>query len=133
MRSDKPCRYCERVTVNLELGRPVETMNDMPNTYDAASGCYCWRVHDLMPYALIPRAIQHHMGQVDCYLCIDDEDRADIDLEAYVRRFIAETIMPQWRSLKRTYAAQPVPAPPEGIECRRVIAARSCMTPLNFT
>jgi len=79
MRSDKSCRYCERVTVNLELGRPVETMDDIPNTYDASSGRYCWRIHDVMAYALIPRAIQNHVGQVDCYVCIDDEDRAAAD------------------------------------------------------
>ena len=37
MRSDKPCKYCERVTVNVELGRPIETMSDIPNTFDPAS------------------------------------------------------------------------------------------------
>lgn len=120
MRSDNPCKYCERVTVNVELTHPVETMADIPNTYDPDSGRYCWRTHDVMSYALIPRAIQHHVGQLDCYVCMDDEDLADINLEAYVGRFFEESVMPQWTSLKRTYATPPVPAPPEGIECRRV-------------
>ena len=119
MRSDIPCKYCERVTVNIEMERPVETMSDIPNTYDPASGRYRWKIHDVMSYALIPRAIQHHVGQVDCYVCIDDDDRSEIELEAYVRRFFKETIMPQWSNLKRTYASEPVPAPPEGVECRR--------------
>jgi hypothetical protein len=123
MRPDKPCKYCERVTVNLELAEPVETMDDIPNTYDPDSGRYCWRIHDVMSYALIPRAIQQHVGQIDCYVCIDDEDLADINLEAYVGRFFAESVMPQWKSLKKTFAAQPVPAPPEGVACRRLASS----------
>lgn len=120
MRSERDCKYCERVTVNIELRRSIDSMSDIPNTYDPASGRYCWRIHDVMSYALIPRAIQSRVGQVDCYVCIDEEDRADIDLDAYVRRFFSETILPQWKSLKGTYASQPVPAPPEGVECRRL-------------
>jgi hypothetical protein len=128
MRSDKPCKYCERITVNVELGRAIESMSDIPNTLDPATGRYCWRTHDVISYALIPRAIQRHVGQVDCYVCADDDDLAEINLEAYVRRFFNETVLPQWKSLKGTYASQPVPAPPEGVECRRVRNSSHGMT-----
>ena len=125
MRSGTPCRFCERVTVNIELNRPIESMSDIPNTFEPSSGQYCWRTHDVISYALIPRAIQHRVGQVDCYVCIDDEDRETVNLEAYVRRFFSETIMPHWSSLKGSYASQPVPAPPEGVPCRRASVART--------
>ena len=120
MQTSESCRYCERVTVTVELIKPIESTSDLPNTYDSTSGKYCWRIHDIMAYALIPRAIQGRMGQIDCYVCIDEDDLDDIDLEAYVRTFFKEIIMPQWRTLKGTHSSDPVLAPPEGVDCRKL-------------
>lgn len=120
LRAEDSCTLCEKLTIIVESDWPIKSLGELPNTYDPHTKHYVWRYHEIMGYALIPRSFQAATGQIDLYLCIDEDDLDDIDVYGYADRFLREHIMPKWKRCKGIQLLQPTLSSPENIECRRL-------------
>ena len=119
MENNEHCKLCEKIVVTLEMSEPVDSLFELPNTYSRAAGKYEWRFHDVMAYALIPRAIENRTAHIDMYLCIDEDDLDDIDVRGYAQRFLCDGILTQWKKFKNLHLLEPVLSSPEVVECRK--------------
>ncbi len=114
-----PCRLCVKLSVDLRCAGKPCLLSDAPNTFDVVSQKYEWKNFDLMNYALIPRALLANGVQVAMYICMDEEDLDDMDLNKYVESFLKESLLPLWQGFSVEHISEPTDEPPFEIGCPR--------------
>lgn len=120
METTESCNLCEKMVVTLEAKRPLTSLSELPTTFDARAGRCVWKFHEFFGYALVPRSFQGVYGQVDLYLCIDEDDFDDIDVFGYVNKFFREKILPHATLFKGVHLVRPSLSPPdESMKCRK--------------
>jgi hypothetical protein len=120
METTESCKLCEKVVVTLEAKRPLTSMAELPTTFDARSGRCVWKFHEFFGYALVPRSFQGVHGEVDLYLCIDEDDFDDIDVSGYVNKFFRDKILPHWTLFNKVHLVAPNLSPPDELmRCRK--------------
>ena len=119
MKTTESCELCEKMIVTLEAKRPLKSLTELPNTIDSRTGRCVWKTHDFFGYALVPRSFQDLSGQVDLYLCIDEDDFDDIDVFGYVTHYFHEKILPHWTLFQTASLSRPSLSPPDELRCRK--------------
>lgn len=99
----RSCALCEKVVANFQAKGALKTLLDLPNTFEASSKKYLWKHHDLMEYSLIPRSITPTGGEVDLYICMDEDELDDVDVDEYAHQFLKETILPAWKKFESVH------------------------------
>jgi hypothetical protein len=123
MDSTDTCKLCEKIVLTLETKKPVKDALELPHTYDAHKKVFVWKFHEFMGYAMVPQVVdgpEGRMNIVELFLCIDEDDLDDIDVEGYAKKFIQEKIMPEWKNIKQVHCSKPVLNHPENLECRKM-------------
>ncbi|HUL44492.1 MAG TPA: hypothetical protein VLY03_09055 [Bacteroidota bacterium] len=115
---DEYCHLCERMIATFEADEELCSLNELPNTFDKKSRMYVWKDHAFVSYALIPRSINGSTGLADLYVCVDEDDLDDIDLENYAAKLMGDEILPAWRKMKSVHLTEPTLAPPVDIRCK---------------
>lgn len=118
--STDPCTACERLVVTVESSRPISGAEDLPNTYDAGQRSFVWKFHEFFGYALIPRSSHGKLAEIDCYLCIDEEDADDIDVHGYTGRFLREKVFQAYGHLRIVGLSQPIFDRTDELRCRKL-------------
>ncbi len=103
--------------MTLEVTRVVTSLEDLPNTFDRRLKRYTWRHAGLLAYALVPRAFEGTTGSVDCYLCAEEDDLDDIDLQEYTGDVLKKTILKRWATVKNVHLLPPSLAAPGDLPC----------------
>ncbi len=117
------CKLCEKIVVTLDVDPRAKNAMELPNTYDAKKRAYAWKFHEFMAYALIPQSTGTADGNtrlVDMFLCIDEDDLDDIDVQGFATKFFHEHILPGWKGIKHVKLSKPVLAHSDDLECRKL-------------
>ena len=113
------CVACQKFVIAIESSEFLYGMDQLPNTYDVQSDEFNWKFHQFVGYVLIPHMFKKTTALVDLYLCIDESDSETIDVLAYARKFLQETILPAWKHLKLVDVSLPALSCPRHVECRK--------------
>ena len=119
MQTTTSCSLCEKVSVTFKSKRLLTSSLDLPNTYDRHSKKYGWKHYNLMEYALVPRTINKTTGEVDLYVCMDEDEIDDIDLIEYAEELLHKEILPAWDKFSIEKVLPAYLSPPQDIGCRR--------------
>lgn len=114
------CRQCEKLSILVESPVPIQSVSELPNTYDARQEKYVWKFHDFFGYALVPCSMDGTRAAIDLYFCIDEDDLDDIDVQGYARKFLSERISLRWKNLKILHISEATLAAPEALPCRKL-------------
>ncbi len=117
---EQQCRFCEKFVLELEAHKDIDTLLELPNTYNHVKKTYEWRDRGNVAYALIPRSVHGSRGAVDVYICAEEDDLDDMDLTDFTHHFLTAEILPSWGNYKQVHLAGPSLAPPLDIGCWRV-------------
>jgi len=120
METNEICTLCEKVVVTFSSEQPIVSLSELPNTFDPVSKKYSWKHYDLMEYALVPRKIDKTSGEVDLYICMDEDEIDDIDLMEYANEFLHKEIIPSWDNFQVVQVISAFLSPPFDVECRRM-------------
>jgi hypothetical protein len=120
MQTGEFCTLCEKVVVTFRSEQPIVSLSELPNTFDPTSKKYSWKHYDLMEYALMPRKIEKTSGEVDLYICMDEDEIDDIDLMEYASEFLQKEIVPSWDNFQVVHVMSAFLSPPLDIGCRRI-------------
>jgi len=120
---DEYCQLCERMIATFESNEDLHSLNELPNTFDPKTKTYVWKDRGFMSYGLVPRSINGATGLADFYICVDEDDLDDIDLDSYAARLMGEEILPSWKKMKSVHLTEPTLAPPVDIRCKLHVTA----------
>lgn len=114
------CRQCEKLSVLVESPDQIQSIREVPNTYDSRDEKFIWKFHEFMGYGLVPQSIDGQRATIDLYLCIDEDDLDDIDVRGYADRFLSERIPHLWKNVRILSISEPVLATPSVLPCRKL-------------
>ena len=112
-----PCKLCERIVLTVESFEPIETLLELPNTFNVVGKKYSWKRDDNLSYVLIPQSAHETTGTIDLYLCIDEDLLDDIDVRGFAARFLQEKVFPLWGNFKDVHLSEAVLATPDVVGC----------------
>ncbi len=117
METTESCRFCERVVVFVESKTKLHTPFDLPNTFNARAKKFRWRRYDGVSYALVPKSVEGKHGQLEAYICADEDDLDDRDILGYTHKLLDKRILPEWNKIAGVQLLGPTLAAPEAVPC----------------
>jgi len=111
------CKLCEKMVITIESHKFLETLLELPNTFDAVNRQYVWKRDNDLSYVLIPQSIAGRTGVVDLYLCVDEDILDDIDVRGYAIKFLREEVFPHWQNFKDAHISEPMLSTPDVVGC----------------
>ncbi len=117
MQTTESCRFCVRIVVFLESKTRLRTVMDLPNTFNERGKKYRWRRFEGVSYALVPKSVEGTRGQLELYICADEDELDDRDVIEYAHKLLDKHILPVWKKAARTQLLGPTLAAPETVSC----------------
>ncbi len=117
METNESCNLCEKLVITVETNDRLDSLLELPNTFSFVAKRYEWVHHKGLTYALVPRSAHGTTGYIDLYLCLDEDDLDDIDLEGLAAQFLREEVFSTWDNYKSFHLTQPNLDAPIDIGC----------------